>query len=524
MRLVLAILALSALTAPAAAQEAGVLRISVVLVDEAGAATPIPRVQLLISDNPTSREPRRVRTGADGTVDVTLPPGNYTVESDAPTAFGGRSFAWTQTLDVPAGRDTSLQLTMANADIDAASAAPSGASGPSHADAAAMLNKWRASLVEIWSPARHATGFVIDARGLIATNDRTLGDATDVEVEFTGAAAADRIKVPGRVVATDRTQGVTLVWVNPATIASRPAIAPDCSAAPPPIEHDDKVVALIAPMLEPMNAILGTAMRPTSQSFRVDWRLEEGTTGGPVFRADGVAVGMTFGEEERDRERERRRESYVIPLTNACSVIAMAAPRLSGAAPPATPLRTEAGLARHRGRRVADPKAPQLQPPVISAANFDIALVTPAMVNSDAGTMSARSYFGYWMPYVGNAPQVLFVRVTPQFGESLWKTLARGAAATQGMNLPPLKSFNANFQRMRAYCGTTEVLPIHPFVIDMPLEGKNAVREGLYVFAQTDFGPHCGSVRFDMFSEKSPNKPDSRTIEPALFTRVAQQP
>ena len=162
-----------------------------------------------------------------------------------------------------------------------------------------------------------------------------------------------------------------------------------------------------------------------------------------------------------------------------------------------------------------------MQAPLLSASEFDISLLTPAMIEVDQGTSSPRSFFGAWAPYVSNAPQVLFMRVSPQFGESFWKVLARGAASTQGVALPPLGSFSANFLRMRAFCGGVEVAPIHRFIIETPIEGRKPMREGLDVFALTDFGPHCTSVRVDMFSEKSPNKADSRTIDPALFTKIA---
>ena len=534
------------LSLTAAVQGTAVLRISVVLTDAEGNATPVPRAQLLISDNPTSREPRRVRTGADGTVQVTLPAGNYTVESDLPVTLGGRRFSWTQILDVPAGRETVLALTAANAEVatDTAPAGPAGNSAPSFADAASILNKWRSSLAEIWTPTAHASGFVIDGRGLIATNDRTIGEATDVEVEFGAAAAGatDRVKVAGRVIASDRTQGVTLIWINPEAVASRPPIAPAClgadlsavalaeaealakaaGAASPPVAHEERVVALVAPMLEPHGAIPGTASHVTAQSFRVDWRLEAGTAGGPVFAADGAAIGISVGEDEQDRERRRDAAAYVIPLANACRVLEAAAQKMSGATPPpATLLRTEAGLTRPGTGAPADSKAPRGQPALIAASEFDIALLTAATIGSDLGTASPRSFFGEWAPYVSNAPQVLFVRVSPQFEESFWKTLARGAAATQGMALPPLRSFSANFLRMRAFCGGVEVTPIHRFIIEMPIEGRKPIREGLDVFALTDFGAHCASVRFDLFSEKSPNRADSRTIDPALFTKVA---
>src|SRR5262249_60294593 len=104
----------------AIAQTTSVLHIKVVLVDEAGAATPVPRHRLLISDNPATAAPRLVITGLDGTIDVKLRPGNYTVESDRAVALHGKAYQWTQTLDVVAGRDTVLELTVENADGGAA--------------------------------------------------------------------------------------------------------------------------------------------------------------------------------------------------------------------------------------------------------------------------------------------------------------------------------------------------------------------------------------------------------------------
>src|SRR6478609_11655340 len=99
------------------AQGGGLLRIRVVLNDASGVATPIPRVTLLVSDNPASAEPRRVRTSNDGTVELKLKPGSYTVESDDPIGFGGKGYAWTEVVTITAGRDTVIDLTAKNADI-----------------------------------------------------------------------------------------------------------------------------------------------------------------------------------------------------------------------------------------------------------------------------------------------------------------------------------------------------------------------------------------------------------------------
>src|SRR5476649_977083 len=97
-----------------------VLHVKVTLTNAALVSMPVPHHALLISDNPATSAPRRVVTKADGTADVRLPPGNYTVESDEPATFDGKGYQWTQTLEITAGRDVILELTADNAAVGAA--------------------------------------------------------------------------------------------------------------------------------------------------------------------------------------------------------------------------------------------------------------------------------------------------------------------------------------------------------------------------------------------------------------------
>ena len=101
----------------ATGQAPSVLHIKVVLVDAEGQPSPVPRHALLISENPASATPRRILTGPDGTADVRLRPGNYTVESDQPVTFNGKAYEWMQMLDIVAGRDAHLELTTGNAEV-----------------------------------------------------------------------------------------------------------------------------------------------------------------------------------------------------------------------------------------------------------------------------------------------------------------------------------------------------------------------------------------------------------------------
>src|SRR6185503_10390232 len=102
--LVLAILAVAA-QAAIAGQTLVVLHIRAVLTDATGRATPVARHALIISDDPPTREARRIVTSIDGTADVKLRPGTYVVESDQPVALQGKTYRWRQTLDIVAGRD-----------------------------------------------------------------------------------------------------------------------------------------------------------------------------------------------------------------------------------------------------------------------------------------------------------------------------------------------------------------------------------------------------------------------------------
>src|SRR4051812_33164931 len=140
---------LLAIARPAASQAVGVLHIHVVLIDADGTPSPIPRHALLVSDNPATVTPRRIVTGPDGRVDVRLRAGNYTVESDRPLVFHGKSYQWTRTLDIVAGRDAVLELTDNNAEVESVASTTAEAV---ETDPWVALAQWQDSVVAVWTP------------------------------------------------------------------------------------------------------------------------------------------------------------------------------------------------------------------------------------------------------------------------------------------------------------------------------------------------------------------------------------
>jgi hypothetical protein len=185
-----------------------------------------------------------------------------------------------------------------------------------------------------------------------------------------------------------------------------------------------------------------------------------------------------------------------------------------------------------------------LAPYRVAAADFDVSLLTPVLVygarhrwdernNRDRGTasrpaagppgsMRALEAFANWDYYVHGDPAVLMIRATPKAAESLWTTIARGAAQTQGVSIPAIKHLKAGFLGLRLYCGAAEVTPIHPFKIEQRLSENDAVYEGLYVFEPGAIGPHCGTVKLTVLSDKDADKGDTRIVDPKIVEQIWQ--
>jgi len=543
-------------------QVPGVLHIKVTLTDAARASVPVVRHALLISDNPATSTPRRVVTAPDGTANVTLPPGSYTVESDEPFAFGGKGYQWTQTVEIAPGRDVTLELTAANAEIGAAPA-PSSSPAPTENDPS-LLPQWKDSVVLVWTPGSRASGFVIDAAGLVVTNQRAIGSASAVQVQLTPS-----VKVAARVLVADRVRDVAVLWIDPAIITSVRPVPLNCAlgsttvsttgstggstvvstpASTAPFTDGQTVVAIGAPLRGQKESSLGRVVRVEPHASVADFRLAPGSAGGPVFNTGGVVVGLSSIVDDQDERR--RRDARIVPVDEVCEVIRSAekamqtAPRPVATRLPVEPLRPFPAdalitMADAAGQR----RAGTLSPYQMSSSDFDITFLTPVLVygahntqqaNTRAGLASTRgpgspqerlvavTDFGEWSDYFADVPPVLVVRVTPKLAESFWTTVARGAAYTQGVALPPIKHFKPGFSRLQVFCGAVEVTPIHPFTLELRVSETDAIREGLYVFEPQALGPHCASVKLVLSSEKEPKKQDTRAVDPRVIERIWQ--
>jgi S1-C subfamily serine protease len=526
-----------ALPSPSTGQALGVLRVTVVVADANGAPIPAARYALLVSDEPPSAAPRRVVTGLDGTVEIRVRPGSYIVESDRPLAFLGRQYQWLQTVDVTGGRRAVLELTAANAVITEGAPSDGTPGAAPESDPGFLFQQWRDSVVGIWTARTHASGFLIDAKGLIVTNQRGIGTATTAEVQLTRER-----KVAARVLAADAARDVAFLWIDPAAVAGVRPVPLPCTGPGKALEDGAGVFTIGDPLRGEKDLASGVVRGVNAKDLATDLILPSGSAGGPVFSAGGDAVGLTSFVD--DEEGIRQRDARIIRVVDVCAALAPAQKALSTSQPPAGALlpveparpfpldALEASLESRRGN---------IEPYTLSSADFDIVLLTPPVVHyelnaptdiprttskdtrspkAELSFQRQRMEFGWWSDYVSEIWPALLVRVTPRFVEGFWAKVGRIAAETQGIGLPQFKHYKSGFLRLRALCGTSEVTPIHPFELEKQVSETATIDEGLYMFDAGALGPHCGTVTLVLHSEKGPPEGDRRVVDGKILEQI----
>ena len=514
MRRALLVASLLAVSSPEpSAQALSTLHITVTLTDATGKITPVARHALLISEEPPTTAPRRTVTTLAGTADISLRPGRYAVESDQPVAFEGRSYEWAQRVDIVAGRDATLALTADNASAGRPTAA---ATSATPTDPSFRASQWQQSVLALWTPTQHASGFVVDGRGLIVTNAHAVGMATSVEAQF-----GPDIKVRATVLAAESTRDVAILWVNPSVIASVPPLPLGCGQTRPSVSNGQELYAVGVEMTGNKGLTPGDVTGVGPRLLLSDLALARGSAGGPVFTAGGL-IGLTTAD---DRDPDGRSDTRVVRIDEACAVMASAEKNMAKVTQPdATHLPLEPPpVAVSALSEAVKNRAGSLSPYSMSTTDFDIAFITPVHVFGTKDQVRRPVMeFGNWSEYVADYPRALLVRVTPRMAEGLWAKVARGAAMTQGMSLPAITRVKSGFSRMRAFCGEAEVTPIHPFVIEHRLSETRVIDEGLYVFDPAALGPRCDAVKLTVYSDDAPDKGDARVVDQKVLEQITR--
>jgi len=518
------------------AQSNTTVHIEVTLVDADLNIKPVPRHALLMS-RAGQGEVTRAVTGINGKVDVQLPPGEYTVKSERPVEFQGKSYTWSKNVTV-ADRDLTLELSVDSATVE--QLPPASSRGGN--DLPSLFKIWQNSVVTVWGETGHGSGFLIDKRGLIATNQHVVAN-----FDYAAVQLDENTKLAARIVARSPERDVAILWVSAERVSSmQPVKLASVNSTQPPVVEGEQVFTIGSPLNQRKVMTTGIVSKMEARAIISDVNINHGNSGGPLFTMDGTVIGITTFLDTAGQGGPGI--SGIVRIEEAKPLLEQAENAMrSGEAPSPSLLPVEPNrpfpveglkeLLRTRPINVKDYST--------AAGDYDVLFLTPVVArgmeyqaeqaslkerskrNSKAAaapeTMNPLSEFKNWEEYVGEYRPVVSVRARPKLAESFGSAFSRGMAAYYGYYGGPAKlHFKTDFFRMRVYCGRDEVVPIHPGKVEhrasantAAVKVNDATYEGLYTFAPDVLGPHCGFVRLDIYSEKEPNKVAESTVVPA---------
>jgi len=353
--------------------------------------------------------------------------------------------------------------------------------------------------------------------------------------------------VIGKVVVADPVRDVAVLWIDPTVLGSVRPVPLGCSATKPAVAAGQEIFTIASPLRGLKRVMSGNVSLVEPHTIVFDANLATGSAGGPVFATDGNVVGITSVVDENDDRL--RGDSRVVRIDDAsCDVLTSAEKKMTGATAPSgahLPIEPSEPFPVNALKDAAQHRAGSLNPYEMTSSDYDVGFITPVLTygaryQAEQASRRERSRagkraievdppmvrplmdFGSWSDYVEDFPPVLLIRVTPRLVEGLWTKVARGAAQVQGVAIPPIKRFKSGFSRLRAFCGETEVTPIHPLKLEQRVSDTDTITEGLYVFAPDALTPQCGTVKLVLYSEKEPDKADTRVVDPRVIEQIWQ--
>jgi len=225
-----------------------------------------------------------LRTDVSGTLSATLPSGDYLLESVHPVLYNGRSYTWSKRINLDATKPTRLTLTDSDATISGT--APS---TPSESlDEGALYRKFHTGVVTVENDAGHGSGFVVDSRGLILTNQHVTFGTHFVAVRF-----APGKRFPAAIVAEDKDADVAVICFNPSAYSDFTVIPLASPASGPIATIGNKVVAIGSPLDQETILTSGIVSKVEPGVLISDVNINPGNSGGPLLDEKGEAIGIT---------------------------------------------------------------------------------------------------------------------------------------------------------------------------------------------------------------------------------------
>jgi hypothetical protein len=495
------------------------VNLRVVLVDKDLNQKVVPFCVIDLRTAGSSETAAELKTDLDGKAETQLAPGRYTLSTPKPVELGGKRYRWTLEVQL-SGAAQHVDLTNDNAkieDLPTAASSPSvagkSASGAPEGELTALFDKLKNSVVAIHSESRNGSGFLVDARGLVVTNNHVVNGSSYLAVQFDDAR-----KVPARLLATNPDKDVAVLWFDPAAFRDgvvAPLLANDAAAH---LAVGQRVFTIGNPLGRDKALTTGVVSKIDKEAINSDININPGNSGGPLFTLDGQVAGITTSV--------LRNLASIVPVEVVRPLVELARKETAGATPPAPaplPVEPTEMFPADALRQMLAQERVDTKPYYYDAGEFGVWFVTPPLgyylsheeemaaarkaARRNGGDGAAAQPPSSVLQDAQDYRPVLVIRVRPKYG-AFFKV-----------------RFKNGFVRMRLLCGGSEVTPILPGRDEFDLYDRTGRKadttfQGLYEYGPEALTPACGDAKVEIFSERDPNAPVSRTIDGATVQRV----
>ncbi len=551
---------------PTPGTPAGSLRLLLraALVDKELNVKPVPRFELRIYRIAEPGSPTDVRTALDGTAEVDLSAGNYRVESVRSLAYQGKSYSWR--VDVSLSRNgQSCELTNDNAIVTGASETVTGPLDRSRDNLTEFYQKYRDSVVTVWSEIGHGTGFIFDQNGLILTNQHVIGASEYVAVQLD-----EKRKVRATVIASDPERDIAVLVANLDAFSGSAVVTRlwKPNGTDVSVVEGERVLAIGSPSTHRKIMTTGIVSKIESRAIIADININHGSSGGPLFNSVGQVVGITTFPAQGANSGSTL--AGVIRIEEAYPVIAQAQTKLASVPPPSksflpvepTDAYPVQALKQALNLEPADPYLFQAIKQKVKArkrfddrryffvvGDFNVEILTPPLkyrlqlsgnvaaannqgkrlkkANAELQVPNPLDDMRNWGEYVGEYSPVINIYARSRLHVKFLSAFSAAMAAAGGLAAGPAQMhFKGDFQRMHLLCGAKEIEPIQPGKVAYAYNVSNRIVQvtdasyaGIYSYPADSISPSC-HMELAIESAEKPDKPKLIELNKKLVQQV----
>lgn len=418
------------------------------------------------------------------------------------------------------------------------------------AEEAAIFRELRDGVITVSADRGHASGFLVDSKGLILTNSHVVASSRQISVFLN-----DTARVWAILVAEDKQKDIAVIAVSPQAVRECPVLR---LASRPPEDlafEGEKVIAIGSPLNQTRIVTSGIVSKVETGAIITDVNINPGNSGGPLINFDSEVIAInTF----RDPTPGGPGLAGSLAITEAISILEEASRRLPGMdIPDATRLPVVPPCPYPVGaHNWASKRCYGFDHYAVSCPGFQVMIVTPPRkhfleMEKDeklakkrrkreeiAGIGESDMYdplgdrLKEWRQYIGDYAALVYFFVTPKIGETagsaflnILGAVAAGAGGTTyyGHYRYEFKGDLQDFEITDGESTFVEVLrglDMMPVSVSLSLISmEDIAQKGVFAYVPEMFHPDA-NLSLGIHDLKRPNKEIQVSIPASVLEQI----